>query len=308
MIAARQQLRPAEVAEVLALAADAAAADGVGPLAEQTLLRLRHRGDPPVTHLLARDDGGRLGGYAQVDTAEGGGPIAEVVVHPSRRGRGLGRALVVAAHEVAGRADPGGRLRVWAHGDLPAAAALADSLGLTRTRVLWRIRRSLAEPIGEPELAGGVTIRPFRPGADEEAWLAVNARAFADHPEQGRWTMADLRVRMAEPWFDPAGFLLAERGGTLLGFHWTKVHPTGAVLPDRPLGEVYVLGVDPAGTGLRLGTALALAGLRHLRDRGLDTVMLYVDDDNPAAVALYTKLGFTRWSADVTYTWPGSGD
>jgi mycothiol synthase len=189
-------------------------------------------------------------------------------------------------------------LRLWAHGDHPAATALAGTLGFARGRVLFQLRRSLLTPIPAPALPDGVALRAFRPGADDAAWLAVNARAFADHPEQGRWTEPDLRVRMAEPWFDPAGFLLAvrERDRELVGFHWTKVHH------DPEIGEVYVLGVDPSAHGLGLGTALTLAGLHHLRGRGLDRAMLYVDESNRAAVALYTKLGFERWSVDVMFT------
>jgi mycothiol synthase len=280
-------LAAGEVADVRALADAAGAADRVYPLAEHVLLHLRHEG---AVHLLTRDDAGQLVGYAYLDTA-GGTTTAELVVHPGRRRRGLGRALVTAAMQEAGR------VQVWAHGDHPAATALAGSLGFTRSRVLYQLRRSLVTPIPDPALPEGVTLRTFRPGADDAAWLAVNARAFADHPEQGRWTEADLRMRMAEPWFDPAGFLLAvrERDGQLVGFHWTKIHR------DPDLGEVYVLGVDPSAHGLGLGTALTLAGLRHLRERELDRAMLYVDESNRAAVALYTKLGFERHSVDVMF-------
>ncbi|MGC1212029.1 MAG: mycothiol synthase, partial [Micromonospora sp.] len=194
-----------------------------------------------------------------------------------------------------------GPLRAWAHGDHPSAAALAVDLGFTRARVLWQLRRPLTGVLPEPRLADGLELRAFRPGEDDEAWLALNARAFAQHPEQGRWTTADLRVRLAEPWFDPAGFLLAVESATdrLLGFHWTKVH-------ERPgsarIGEVYVLGVDPSAHGGGLGKALTSAGLAYLRDRrGLDRVMLYVDESNTGAVALYERLGFARWSAHVNY-------
>jgi mycothiol synthase len=167
--------------------------------------------------------------------------------------------------------------------------------------VLWRLRRALAEPIPEPVLPAGVILRTFHPGADDEAWLAVNARAFADHPEQGRWTAGDLAVRLTAPWFDAAGFFLAvrEADDRLVGFHWTKIHSG-----TEPVGEVYVLGVDPSAHGTGLGAALTLAGLRYLRGRGLAGVMLYVDESNRAAMALYVKLGFTRWSADVMYTAP----
>jgi mycothiol synthase len=158
-------------------------------------------------------------------------------------------------------------------------------------------------PADDPAAPPGVTIRTFRPGSDEEGWLAVNHRAFAHHPEQGAWTMSDLRLREAEPWFDPAGFFLAERDGELAGFHWTKVHEDGGE-GGAPIGEVYVVGVDPGRQGGGLGRALTLAGLAHLRRLGLTDVMLYVDEDNTAAVRMYTALGFSRWSTDAMYRHP----
>lgn len=290
------RLAPAEVAEALALARLAGDADGADPFDEHTLLRLR---DPEAAavHLTARAADGTLTGYAHLDTSDpAAGVGTELAVHPAYRRRGTGRALargVLAASS--------GPLRAWAHGDHPSAAALAVDLGFTRARVLWQLRRPLAAALPAPRLPDGVALRAFRPGSDDEAWLALNARAFAAHPEQGRWTAADLRTRLAEPWFDPAGFLLAvdESSGRLLGFHWTKVH-------ERPgsarTGEVYVLGVDPDAHGGGLGKALTIAGLAHLRDaRGLDRVMLYVDESNTGAVALYERLGFARWCGHVNY-------
>ncbi|MEU7850728.1 mycothiol synthase [Micromonospora parva] len=290
------RLAAAEIADVLALASSAGDTDGADPLDEHVLLRLRDS-DAAAVHLIARADDGTLTGYAHLDTTDPVDGIGvELVVHPAYRRRGTGRAL---ARGVLASAT--GPLRAWAHGDHPSAAALAVDLGFTRARVLWQLRRPLAAPLGEPGLPDGVTLRAFRPGADDAAWLALNARAFAEHPEQGRWTSDDLRVRLAEPWFDPAGFLLAEETATgrLLGFHWTKVH-------ERPgsarIGEVYVLGVEPTAHGGGLGRALTTAGLAHLRDRrGLDRVMLYVDDSNTGAVALYERLGFARWSAHINY-------
>ncbi|SCG75121.1 mycothiol synthase [Micromonospora humi] len=290
------RLTAPEVAEVLALARAAGDADGADPLDEHVLLRMR---DPeaPAVHLTARAADGTLTGYAHLDTtapAEGVG--VELAVHPGHRRRGTGRALargVLAATP--------GPLRAWAHGDHPSAAALAVDLGFTRARVLFQLRRPLTEAVPAPALPEGVELRAFRPGEDDEAWLAVNNAAFAQHPEQGRWTLDDLRVRFAEPWFDRAGFLLAVDAATgrLLGFHWTKVHERQG---SARIGEVYVLGVDPSVHRGGLGRALTAAGLAHLRDRrGLDRVMLYVDESNTGAVALYERLGFARWSAHVNY-------
>jgi mycothiol synthase len=145
-------------------------------------------------------------------------------------------------------------------------------------------------------------VRTFAVGTDEPAWLALNRKAFAHHPEQGAWAMDDLTVREREPWFDPAGFFLAERSGAMAGFHWTKVHDDA-----EPVGEVYVVGVDPAEQGSGLGRALTLAGLQHLRARGLGAVMLYVDEDNTAAIRLYESLGFHHVGTDVMFRHPGAG-
>jgi mycothiol synthase len=271
-------------AAVRALAAAAEAADGVAPLSEPVLIDLHeHTG----RHFLASRDGA-LVGYAHLD-AEG----AELVVHPDHRRHGIGSRLLDAL-------EAAGAELAWAHGRRPAALAFAAARGWTAVRTLWQLRRSLADEIPDAPLPDGITLRPFVPGQDEDAWVAVNARAFAHHPEQGGWTAREVRLREAEPWFDPAGFLLAVRAdGSLAGFHWTKVHPG-----PPPIGEVYVLGVDPSAQGLRLGPALTVAGLRHLRDRGLADVLLYVDDDNPAAVRLYQRLGFTEWDADVQFRRP----
>jgi mycothiol synthase len=308
-----ERLTPEQVTQAVELANLAGDVDGAYPLSEHVMLHLRQGGEVPAIHLLVTDEAQRLVGYAHIDpTDRVAGPSAELVVHPLRRRRGLGRALVLQALAVAAEHDPAGRLRLWAHGDHPSAGALAVSLGFTRARVLWQLRRSLFAPVPAAQPSEGIEIRAFRPGRDEQAWLEVNARAFADHPEQGRWTLEDLRVRMAEPWFDPEGFFVAQRvgepDGRLLGFHWTKVHGGSVAATGQPgahqhdpIGEVYVLGVDPSAHGLGLGAALTVAGLAHLRHKGLGQVMLYVDEANTAAVALYHRLGFVRWATDTCF-------
>jgi mycothiol synthase len=287
------------VAEVRGLLATALTADGVRPVSEESELRLQHGGPPGGTDVTARDAGGALLGYARLELpADEPEAEAELVVAPAARRRGVGTELLARLEELAG-ARP---LRVWAHGELPGSAELARSRGYERARVLLQMRRPLdtVDPDPHPDLPPGVTVASFRPGTDEDAWLAVNARAFAAHPEQGRWTAEDLALREAEPWFDPAGFFLAWREGRLLGSHWTKVHPAGAV-GEHPIGEVYVLGIDPDAQGLRLGRALTDLGLAHLRSRGLSHVLLYVEEDNTAAVRLYERSGFTRHTIDVSW-------
>src|SRR5436305_1445324 len=304
-----------QVAAIMDLVRACQAADGVTPVSEHVLLHLRYdsigadsagapeRGGEPGQDFLLTVDGD-LAGYAYLDppaadphsgTTEVSG---ELMIGPGHRRHGLGRAL---AAEVAAAVDAEGgghELRLWAHGDLPAAAALARAAGFERFRALWQLRRplsgSLGDPLARPALPAGRTLRTFVPGQDEDEWLALNARAFARHPEQGGWTRHDLELREREPWFDPAGFFIADKDGHMTGFHWTKTH-------DPALGEVYVVGVDPDEQGSGLGRTLTLAGLRYLRDRGAAQAMLYVDEDNVPAIRMYEGLGFTRTTVDAMY-------
>ncbi|MFB7172807.1 mycothiol synthase [Streptomyces sp. NPDC056254] len=277
---------------VLDLIEDAARTDGTTAVSEQGRLQLRGGPRAGVRHFLLTD-GGRLAAYGQLeDTDPVEAPAAELVVHPALRGRGHGRAMGMALLAASGK-----RLRVWAHGGKSAARHLAQVLGLTLFRELRQLRRPLAEgaPLPDPVLPPGVTVRAFQPGSDDAAWLAANAAAFAHHPEQGSLTQRDLDDRIAQPWFDAKGFFLAERDGELVGFHWTKVHAV------EQLGEVYVVGVLPGAQGGGLGKALTAIGLQHLAAQGLPTAMLYVDADNPAALAVYEGLGFTTHEVDLMY-------
>ncbi|MGH4006935.1 MAG: mycothiol synthase [Pseudonocardiaceae bacterium] len=274
------------------LLAAAAIEDGVDPISEAAALRLQQRSSTrPASwvHLLAHDDGGVLVGYAGLDE-RAQRRTAEFAVHPEHRRSGVAAALLAALLD---RVD--GPLWVWAHGEHPAALRLAQRAGLVRERELWQLRRRLAVGIPLRALPDGVTLRSFVPGEDEAGVVRVNNRAFSWHPEQSQLDVSELAVRQAQPWFDPKGFLLAvDSQDRLLGFHWTKVHPDGR-------GEVYVLGVDPVAQGTGLGGALLVAGLEHLRERGLAEVLLYVESDNAAAVRTYRKLGFTHHHTDVEF-------
>lgn len=295
----RAALTEPEAVDVRALVAAAADADGTAPVSDDVLLHLGDSGaDTGPQHLLVHD-GAELVAFAGLDVppdddAEAG---AELVVHPEHRRAGTGTRVATALIERSG----GRPLRIWAHGAHPGAVALAAKLGFTETRQLWRMRRSLlTPPLAVPELAAGVRLRTFVVGADEAEFLRVNNAAFDWHPEQGGWDLEQVTVRESAAWFDAGGFFLAvDDKDRVLGFHWTKVHEASGAHP--PIGEVYILGVDPSARGMHLGTALTLAGLAHLRDRGLSAVMLYTEGDNHTAIRVYEALGFTHWDTDLSY-------
>ncbi|RKQ36970.1 mycothiol synthase [Kocuria tytonis] len=283
-----------------ALAARSQRADGEPPFSDQTLVDLRS-GRAGVTCVLATDGDDLVGAAVVMPQQDAASTFTvELTVDPGHRGKGVATA-------VAGqlRAAVDGTVEAWAHGNQPGARRLAELYGLTPVRDLYQFKRAVAGAPDMPmpvRLPDGVAIRAFEVGRDEQAWLQVNARAFAEHPEQGRLTLTDLQDRENAPWFDPRGFLLAVSSADpdrVLGFHWTKVHPASGDAPE--LGEVYAVGVDPEQQGSGLGRALTAAGINHLADAGPAEVMLYVDADNTAAVALYESLGFERWHVDVMY-------
>jgi mycothiol synthase len=281
----------ADPGAVRALLEEAAAADGRYPLSDHLRLELEHGGGPGFAAITVVE-GERLAGYAQLATINGVRNIELVVAPAFRDGTDIARRLLVHAIDIVAR-EGGGPVQWWAFDATEADAQLAAAAGLAMTRELLQMRRPL--PTGLPV---EVTTRPFVPGQDEEAFLAVNNRAFADHPEQGGWTLDTLRQRMAEPWFDPAGFLLHEREGRLAAFCWTKIHAD----EDPVLGEIYVIGVDPDFQGRGLGRQLTLAGLASIAERGVGTGMLFVDGDNTAAVTMYERLGFTVHRVDRAFT------
>jgi mycothiol synthase len=279
--------------QIRELIAAAARADGVAPVSEKVLRELPLR---RTEHLLATDADGVVGYLNLTPPTDAAPPMAELVVAPDARRRGVGTAMVNAALHTSGDTA-----RVWAHGNLEPARATAAALGLKPVRELWQMRRSLRD-LSLAVIPAGIELRTYRGPADDAELLRVNNAAFAWHPEQGELTPDDVAERRSEPWFDAGGLFLAfdERTHKLAGFHWTKVHL------DRPgLGEVYVLGVDPGEQGRGLGRALTVVGLHYLAERlspdSEPAVMLYTEGDNTAAIRIYKSLGFEVSGIDTAY-------
>lgn len=299
------ELGDAAQQQVRALLERARRADGVAAVGDDVLRALGRSS----AHLLLAGEGAGVGlvGYANLD-ARGDTPVGELAVGPGHRRHGHGRALL------ADVLDRGGDdTRVWAHGDTDGARALAATAGLEGVRDLLQLRLDLrATALPATPVRDDVAVRTYAGGQDDAALLAVNNAAFAWHPEQGGWGQDEIDQRRGEAWFDPAGLFLAhdagagggaDEQGALLGFHWTKVHAaTGTGDGDAPaVGEVYVVGISPDAQGRGLGKLLTLTGLHHLRDAGLDAVVLYVEGDNTAALHTYEGLGFTRFHLDRAY-------
>lgn len=292
-----KRFAPADIERITRVAREVEAATGVVPLDDDAWTGL-HGTSGRDTGVEVLDDTGELVGYAHLAQHHPGRWSVSLVVGPD--GEAVRAPLLAAALREIGVLG-GGDVTVWFHGATGADDALARNAGLVLDRELRQLRvpLPLSEPVRWPD---GVTVRTFRVGEDEDTWVRVNNRAFAGHPEQGAWTVDMLRAREAEDWFDPEGFLLAFDRDGLAGSCWTKVHPARPPHEPVALGEIYVIGADPARHGSGLGRALTAGGLASLAARGITTGMLFVDAANQAALGLYTKLGFITHRVDRAYT------
>jgi len=286
---------------VLALIKAAHNFDGSPPIAEHVLLHLRHGGDKSDSHIIIEENN-QVIAYAHLDTTDlVAGPSVEAVVHPNHRSKGLGSSILKEAIKVCGD-----KTRIWSHGDLPAAKAIAASLNLER---LWS-NLLMSKPLDEIQpVTSRYSIRTFITDFDNQAFLSLNNKVFANYPDQGGWSEDDLKVRLNESWFDEKGFFVAEDKGELIGFCWTKIH--GAHTHSHTgedddhghdaLGEIYVLAVNPDYKGQGVGRDLTITGLNYLKYQGLNNVMLYVGVENRPAFNLYKSLGFNQFGSDVMY-------
>jgi len=295
----RRPIAPDDVGSVRRLADAAEQTDGRPPLGDSVW---RDLADPDIasTLVVASTDGEPVGALhvALPENEHDGSLNAAFVVDPSHRDGVVEHALLETAI-----ADPrvgGQRLVLWVFGADDRADDLSATHGFRCERELHQLRVPLPLP-ADPTWPDGIDVRTFRPGVDEDAWLAVNNRAFATDPDQHGWTKETLLRRESEPWFDPAGFVMAWRGDALAGFCWTKLHPPAPPHEPQALGEIYVIGVDPGHQGIGLGRALVEGGLAALHARGAPVGMLFVDAANTGAVALYDALGFTVSRVDRAY-------
>lgn len=297
------RLGPAVVGAIAALVERVTDAEGVSPLSEHVALHVLQANGTNQLHICVWCDEELLG-YGHLELpVEGGSVRGELAVEPaSWSAVGAGDLVLETMLRQAS-----GNLEIWCHGAHSAAHEALEARGFVSKRQLHQMRRSLTVPMPITPLPAAIEVRAFDPVHDVPAWLALNQRAFAGIPDQGSWTRTDLEMRIAQDWFDPAGFLLAHTVGAdgsegpLVGFHWTKIHGN-AEHGHAPVGEVYVLGVDPDLQARGLGRALTVLGMNYLAARGLEEVVLYVDADNAAAIHTYERLGFSRFDTDVLYT------
>lgn len=295
----KRNMTPQNIAEVTQLLDAVELADNRKPLNDHLWIDLRQGGRPGFAGLTARHQHtGQPIAYCQISRGNDSWAL-DLVVDPQHRKKTLelGTALLGEATKIISD-EGGGHVHWWVFGATSEHNELAKQINLHTGRILLQMHVSL--PLAQQVIAKTkqVTTQSFRVGIDEDAWLTVNNRAFSSHSEQGGWTKQLLRSRQSEKWFNPNGFLLyfsnnndepAPVTPALAAFCWTKIDRDS----DPKNGEIYVIAVDPKFHGQGLGKSLTVAGLNYLTSAGATSGMLFVDEDNTAAIATYTKLGLT---------------
>lgn len=212
---------------------------------------------------------------------------------------GAGADLVAAGEQVVGvlleriedAADP--ESLIWIRAATDEEARAVEAAGYASARRLLVLRRPLDLPIPSADPPGGVDLRSYIP-EDDEMIADLLAAAYEGTPDEG-WDVEMFRERRDSDWFEAEDLIVAEgRPGDIAGIHWMKRRGEGQ-------GEVYNLAVAPDAHGLGLGRALLREGLRHLADVGCHDVILWVDEANSPALAMYSSEGFEQIWADVAF-------
>lgn len=129
---------------------------------------------------------------------------------------------------------------------------------------------------------------------EEEKLTQIQNRAFV-----GTWgynpnTVETITYRTHLSKFSPEDVVLTCEGDKVIGYCWTEKTGEGE-------GRIYMLGTDPDYRGRGMGRRLLLAGLSHLRSKGVRVAVLTVDSKNKAACALYRSAGFELWKRSLWY-------
>lgn len=270
--------------------------DLVNPLNEHAELHLKHGGDKPISHILATAEG-KVVGYGHLDQTDlVSGPAAEIVVDPEFRNQGIAKLILRKIEELSNPKP----LRLWAHGNVPAAKQFTKNLNYEPIREIIQLKLSLLNVISDLNFANEYKVSTYQGDEDNETILQINKNSFSKLPDQAAWNSQDLKLRLNEHWFDPEGLLILRKDIAPVAFCWTKIH-THDEAEHQPLGEIYVLAVLPEFQNRGLGKQLMFWGLQHLRKKGLSEAILYVDAKNLKAMKIYQEIGFVHSGSDTLY-------
>ncbi len=264
----------------------------------------------PAQDLFVAEMGGDIVGYTDVEAELSiERVVLECWVHPRYRGRKVATRLLSCAMERAGAL--GAKVcHVNVVEENAVACRVLERLGFRPVRRFLELRLDIAgnvQDIGRGarlaiEYDGEQVSSPWRhlQHGEEDRLTRLQNRAFA-----GTWgynpnTVEEMTFRINSCICSPDDILLICNGGKAVGYCWTMMNCEGGV-PSATKGRILMLGVDPDHRGRGIARELALAGLEHLRDKGVGIAQVTVDSENRAAYALYLSLGFELQTGTLWY-------
>jgi len=270
------QPTPPDAAAIDRFLAEVAEVDGHPPLSGNKLAMIDAGSDR--VGVWGDSEGICLVGVAAHHAGDGHWAVEAALASRRRGSAGEEEAIRSAAALV----PDGDHHTLWAFRSRQIEAA--NRLGYVGGRSVLRMSAPMADVVRVP--SSGVSVVPMAE-ADVGAIVAINNRAFADHPEQAAMTSESFDVLSRSRWFDPDGVAVARCEGGIVGFCVTKAEGSG-------VGEIYLLAVDPNSEGSGYGAMLASAGFEWLARRGATTASVWVDSTNHGAIRIYRKLGLAE--------------
>jgi mycothiol synthase len=299
-----RSFRPEDFGDYVQLNAEVERLEPTGrPTSAQALSeRLGQPGHLPERDMFVAEVAGKVVGYMDVRPELGiGRVVLDCLVHPRQRRKGVATALFPHASRRA-RELGAGVIHVNVAEDNAAAKGPLSRLGFRFVRRFVELRLELSEvhlPEGE-ELA--LPCRRLQRG-EEDKLAEMQNRVFADTWGYNPNTVEEIVYRLNAMNCSPEDVLLVCEGDKAVGYCWTatSVEEEAAGAPNK--GRIYMLGVEPEyrAKGKGIGKRALLAGLAHLKSKGIEVVELTVDSENEAACALYESVGFRVSSTSAWY-------
>ena len=245
---------------------------------------------------------GQIVGFDQFENRYGHAILeAEGYVHPAFTARGIGTSLL---HVVEKRAYQEMRLaesdvRIALRSPInhrdQAAHELHRKEGYVPIRYYWRMEINLTAPPAPANFPEGIELRPFIKDEHARAVLDAQNESFRDH-----WSNHDETYEQWAPRkfgrkeFDPGLWMIAWDGDQIAGFSQNRYR--------GGIGWIGTLGVRRPWRKHGLGEALLLHSFAEFYERGMKTIGLGVDAQNPTgATRLYQKVGMHAVSEFVFY-------
>ena len=272
-----------------------------GSLSKRRLAEdLGHPSFHPENNLFLAERDGRIIGYASVFVeAAIKRALVDCLIHPLHRKEGIATELL---HRSIRHAREVGLKVVQVcipEINLPARKFVSRQ-GFQYIRRFFQYKLDL-DNLRLPEVAPGeYAVRGL--GPDEADKLThIQNRAFADCWGFNPNTPEEIAYRISLSWSSPENILVVCLKDHIVGYCWMRL-----MTPENPEaggieGEIHMLGVDPDLRRRGIGRRVLLAGLSHLKHKGVTVARLTADGEDPAALALYESVGFKMYSRTEWY-------